>query len=132
MADKLQLLRAKYLESITAKEAEIRILREKLKLLDELDEEAQKITPGSSQSNGKLKYDGVKLTKSIFDAVQTIGRNGGIPATDVRKYIAANGYKHPSKNFNVAVVIALNRLAEQGRINSVKTEDGSRLFSIKM
>lgn len=126
-ADRLDILRVKYLESINTKEAEVRQLREKLKLLDELDADAQKLSENPSTS--PLKYSGMKLTKAVFDAVQTIGQNGGVAATEIRKYIAANGYKHPNlNNFPVAVVIALNRMSERGVIGSSKNE-GKRLFT---
>jgi hypothetical protein len=118
MNDRLDILRAKYLDAITVKEHEIRQLRDKLKILDELDSDCQKLT--ESPAPNKLKYAGSKLTKVIYDAVQNIGRNGGVSATDVRKYITANGYKHAGKNFDVATVIALSRMAERGDIQTEK------------
>jgi hypothetical protein len=123
--DRLDTLRVKYLEGINTRETEIRQLREKLKLLDEVEADSEKLSDNAPAS--PLKYSTTKLTKAIFDAVQTLGQNGGVSATDVRKYISANGYKHASKNFPVATVIALNRMAERGKIDSTKT-DGKRLF----
>jgi hypothetical protein len=125
--DRLDILRAKYLESIDAKEAEVRQLREKLKLIDELENDSQKLS-ATQAAPTMLKYAGGKLTKVVLDAVKQIGQNGGISATAIRKYISANGYRHPNeKNFPVATVIALTRLAKAGQIYSTK-EDGKRIF----
>lgn len=122
-------LRSRYLEQISTKEEEIRQLRQKLIVLKELEADASK--PGAS-SDLEEKYNGWKLTKAVFDAVQTVGGNGGVPATEVRKYIAAHGYTHPNpKNFPVATVIALSRLAENEKISSTKTDAGKRLFMAK-
>ena len=126
--DKLQLARAKFLEQIMTKETEIRALREKLALIDEVEDlfKDSNKEPGSQQ-----KYANMKLTKALLDAVQILGTNGGVAATDVRRYVEGNGYRHPNpKNFPVATVIALNRLGEQGKIISEKT-DGRRLFKAK-
>jgi hypothetical protein len=129
MKTDLNQFRVKYLKLINSNEEENRRLREKLKFLDELEADSQKLSDSSIGTT--LKYADAKLTKAIFDAVQTIGRNGGITATNVRKYIEANGYKHPNvKNFPVATVIALNRLVKQGEIESVKI-DGKRLYKQK-
>jgi hypothetical protein len=128
-ADRLDALRAKYLDEINQNEVKNRQLRAKLVLLDELDADAQRLSDAPA-TNG-AKYSGVKLTKAILDAIQSIGGNGGVAATEIRKYIAANGYKHPNpKNFPVATVVALVRLAKTEKINTTKT-DGKRLFMAK-
>lgn len=125
--DRFDILRATYRESINAKHDEIRQLQAKLNLLDELEADSLKLS-GVQSTTGK--YTKLKLTKALFDAVQTIGGNGGVTATELRKYIATNGYIHPGKNFDVAAVIALNRLAENGKINSDKI-GGKRLYMVK-
>lgn len=128
--DRLNALRSKYLEEISQNEAKNRSLRDKLTLLDEVEADAQRLS--DSPSTNGLKYHGEKLTKAVLDAVQNIGGNGGVAATEIRKYIAANGYKHPNeKNFPVATVIALTRLADTQKIVSVKTPEGKRLFMAK-
>ena len=76
------------------------------------------------------KYAKLKLTKAVLRAVQEIGGNGGVRAPDVRKYIEANGYRHPRKNVDVATFLALNRLTKQGKILSEKKE-GKRVFMVK-
>jgi len=84
----------------------------------------------TASTNG-AKYSGEKLTKALLDAVNSIGTNGGVAATDVRNYIAAHGYKHQNpKNFGVAAVIALDRLYKSEKIGSTKI-DGKRLFMAK-
>lgn len=125
--DRFDILRAAYRESINAKQSEIRQLQEKLKLLDELDADIQRLGDAQSPS---AKYANWKLTKALFDAVQTIGGNGGVAATELRKYIITNGYRHAGKNFDVAAVIALNRLAENEKISSEKI-NGKRLYMVK-
>jgi hypothetical protein len=140
MGDKLNSLRSKYLELISAKEAEIKQIRQKLSLIDELEADSHKFNNNGlampSRPNLVLsapatttKYAGMKLTKAIFDAVKAIGANGGVSATNIRNYIENNGYRHPNmKNFPVATVIALTRLVRRGEIESLKTPDGKRKF----
>src|SRR5438876_12154103 len=102
--DKITALRAKYFSTIKQREDEIRLVREKRKVLDEIEADVAKLGQSDSLPG---KYSDSKLTKAILDAIQDIGRNGGVPATDVRNYIAANGYRHPKpKNYPVATVIA--------------------------
>ena len=124
--DRFDILRASYHESINAKQAEIRQIQQKLKLLDELEADVLKVSGAQSQSG---KYEGWKLTKALLDAVQIIGGNGGVTAAELRKYITTNGFVHRGKNFDVAVVIALSRLADPKR-HEILTEkkDGKRLY----
>jgi hypothetical protein len=125
--DRFDILRATYRESINAKHDEIRQLQAKLNLLDELEADSLKLS-GAQVSTGK--YAKLKLTKALFDAVQTIGGNGGVTATELRKYITANGYKPLGKNFDVAAVLALNRLKDHEKISSEKI-GGKRLYMVK-
>ena len=127
--DRLVQFRAKCMEEISLLEAKISSLRDKIKLLDEIQADSPKPSNGSDLDISK--YSGMKLTKAVLDAVETIAVNGGVSATDVRKYVAGNGYRHPTpKNFPVATVIALSRLVKREKIESVKL-DGNRRYMAK-
>ena len=65
----------------------------------------------------------------MLDGVQTIGVNGGVTATEVRKYIAAHGFRATGKNFDVGTVLALTRLADQGKITTELAHD--QVFGMK-
>lgn len=120
--DKTSILRARYLEAIGAKEAEIKQLRAKLGLLDEVEADLRAVSEPPA-TNGKLKYSGWPITKAIVDAVQTIGSNGGVTTPEIRKYIEANGYKHPGEYFNQTTRLTLKRLVASGRIDAGKAGD---------
>jgi len=131
-ADKIDILRAKYLESITTKESEIRVLREKLKLLDELDADAKKLSAANGSDNPPIpRYQNWKLVQTLKDAVRTMGANGGVTASEIRKFISANGYKHGGQNFENATVTALNRLVARGLVVTDK-QGGRRVYRKKI
>jgi hypothetical protein len=131
--DRLAILRAKYKDAIASKEAETAQLREKLKLLDELETEAQSIVASTGQrqqTNDSPNYGEVTITKAIMDAMQNIGLNGGVSASDIRKYIEAHGYKATEKYFNQTVSLTLRRLARAGKIDTAKVDE-RRVYKAK-
>jgi len=125
--NKTGLLRVKYLDAIEGREDEIFTLREKLALLDEVESDSRSlaVTP-----NTPGKYTVVKLTKAVLSAVREIARNGGVRASAVQQYIAANGYRHRGKHFAVATRVVLIRLTKRGKLIS-KKKDGKRVFMVK-
>ena len=126
--DRLKLLKNRYLAQITERERELVALRDKLKLIDELETDAKDISP---VSNGALKYadwkDGV--IGAALDAVNSIGGTG-ITTSQVAKHLKDNGFIAKGKNFLITVGIALNRLAEREKLRTEK-RGSSRLFMPK-
>jgi len=128
--DRLKLLKNKYLSQITEREKELVSLREKIRLIDELESDAEGLSVATA-GNGGLKYSNGKygLTDASLDAVMTIGGDG-VAAPKVAKYLKDNGFEAKGKNFVISVGTALKRLAKRGEIHSERRE-GSRLFTPK-
>jgi hypothetical protein len=126
--DKLQMLRAKYLERIRAAETALSALKDKVRLIDELEEESDELDV--SQTTGG-KYTSAGLTEAALDAVQTLGTNGGVTAGKVTKYLISQGFKAKGKNLHISVGTTLRRLAgKQARLTS-ELKEGSRLYMPK-
>lgn len=129
--DKLEALRDKYREQISANEAQIKHLRDKLVFIEEILTDAKQLTFEPKQTDFPNRYSGWTLTKALFDAVQKIGGNGGVTAQDLAKYLTNNGYKHGNpKWFFSSAVLTLKRLSKD-RIISEKV-DGRRVYKVKM
>jgi hypothetical protein len=124
--DRLAMLKNKYVAEISKKESELKELRTKLHLIDELEFDAVKLTP---TPNGELKFaDGKKqLIDAALDTVNTVGTNG-ISASKVAKYLKNNGFPIKGKNFIISVGTSLRRLAERNEIIS-ELKDGKRIFT---
>jgi hypothetical protein len=125
--DRLSMLRGKYAAEISQKESELKELRAKLHLIDELESDAEGL---SSATNGALKYADKKisLTDAIIETVNAIGTKG-VAASKVAKELKSNGFPADGKNFMVVVGTTLRRLASNER-NEIRTElkDGKRLY----
>lgn len=126
--DRLKLLKNRYLSQITETEKLLSSLKVKVKLIDELETDAEGL---STSTNGSLKYSGDKfsLIDAAYDAVKTVGIEG-IPAPKVAKYLTDNGFESKGKNFIVSVGTSLKRLVERGKVVSERRQ-GSRLFMPK-
>ncbi len=114
--DRLTLLRGRYLTQIRAKEAEIEELRSKVKLLDEIDAEAQKFL---SLGDGDASLKGEKMIRAALQTVKAIGTNGGVTINEVVSYMQAHGFQFNGKNYRISLAKALKSLythdAIQGR-----------------
>jgi len=122
--DRLTLLKGRYLTQIKAKEAEIEELRTKVKLLDEIDAEAQKLL-FLGDSDQSLK--GTKLIESALATVRAIGTNGGVTINDICDYMRAHGFEFQGDHYRVSVSVALKRLAERGQIAVHQDNTSNRL-----
>jgi len=120
------MLRSKYAAEISRKETELKELRAKLHLIDELESDAIKLTP---TPNGELKFAAGKkqLIDAALEAVNTIGTNG-ISASKVAKYLTNNGFPVKGENFIISVGTSLRRLADRHEIKS-DLKDGKRIYS---
>jgi hypothetical protein len=124
--DRLTLLKGRYLAQIKGKEQEIEALRTKVKLLDEIDAEAQKfLSLGDNTASLKDK----KLIEAALETVQAIGTNGGVTTRDVADYMRAHGFEFTGEHYLVSVATSLNRLADRGAIASRKEENGRLKFT---
>src|SRR5712691_7804724 len=118
--DKFQLLKSKYLEQVRTKERELSELKSKLVIIQELEAESETLN-GSVVADGK--YQNVKLTDAVLDAVQTVGVGAGVSASNVAKHLISQGFPPNGKNFLVTVGTTLRRLAnKQQRIKTVLKE----------
>lgn len=129
--DRLIALRNKYVAAVAAKEAELKSLREKLRVIDELDEELELGAPSPSSVNGSsaaLKYANgeTPLTNAILETVNENGTHG-VSASKVAKLLIQNGFKPGGVNFVVTVGTTLRRLEKRGDIRTEKT-GGDRLY----
>jgi hypothetical protein len=112
-------------EQIHIREEELKGLREKIKLLDELTQEAKAFdlfTPVNPPYS-KLGY-----TEAIKDAIEKIGGNGGVTSTKMAQYILSNGFPNKGKNFPIMVDQTLRRLADRNEIITEKTAEGRRIY----
>jgi len=125
--DTLQLLKAKYLEKLRVQERTLAALKEKVRLIEELEDEAEGLAATVAATT---KYETLGLTKAVEDAIQTIGTNGGASVTNVGKHLLAQGFKPKGKNFFISVGQTLKRLAKSERI-STKSEAGHRFYMPK-
>ena len=124
--DKFQILKSKYLDSIKSREREIAEFKEKIRLLQELEAEADAVpTNGAESGNGK--YSGRKLTAAISDALETIASDQWVTSGAIGKYLLSQGFKPKGKNYAISVGLTLKRLAKTKRVQT-KSEDGSRLY----
>lgn len=126
--DRLVMLRNRYSSEISKKESELKELRGKLSLIDELESDADKLVPAT---NGELKFANGKtqLIDATLEAVNTIG-NKGISTTKIVKYLKSNGFPIKGKNFPITVGTTLRRLADRQKINT-DLKEGKRVFSPK-
>ncbi len=126
--DRLSMLKSKYSAEISKKESELKDLHEKLRLIDELESDAVKLTPTPS---GELKYANGKtqLIDAVLESVNTIGAKG-VAAGKIAKYLKENGFPINGNNFNISVGTSLRRLASPER-NEIKSDKkgGSRVYS---
>ena len=120
------MLRGKYAAEISQKETELKELRAKLHLIDELESDAVKLTP---TPNGELKFATGKkqLIDAALDAVNTVGTSG-ISASKVAKYLTNNGFPVKGQNFIISVGTSLRRLADRNEIKS-ELKNGKRIYS---
>jgi hypothetical protein len=118
--DRFTLLKGRYLAHIKAKETEIEDLRTKVKLLDEIDAEAQKLLTLDA-SDSSLK--GKKMIAAALEAVQTIGNNGGITSGDVVDYMKNHGFEFTGEHYRVSLGVALKRLVDKKAISG-RQDDG--------
>ena len=113
--DRLVLLRSHYLAQIKAKEAEVDALRNKLKLIDEVDSDADSIqTPTLGLTDSTLK--GKMLTPAVYETIQTIGVGGGVQSAKIIKYMNNHGFEYSGKNFRTVLGQTLTRLMKQGKV----------------
>lgn len=124
--DRLLLLKNKYAAEIAATESRLRELRGKLSLIDELESDAEGLSPAPNGSLLKYADGKTKLTDAILETVKGAGAKG-ISASKVAQILKENGFRPGSDNFVVTVGTTLRRLA--GR-NEIKTElrSGDRLY----
>jgi len=120
------LLKNKYLAEIAAAETRIRALRQKVSLIDELESDAEGISPATIDS---LKYSNGKvgLTEAIRETVNAAGEKG-IAASRVAKELKNNGFPAAGKNFVVTVGSILRRLAKRTEIRS-DLRNGKRIYT---
>lgn len=123
--DRLDVLKAKYLKQIDAKQDEIAAIRQKLLVLDELKAEADNLelpelpisiprkVLGADLSEHAFAATG--LTDSVIKSVSWFGTKAFRPP-DMRKHLLEHGFKPTGKNFGVSVGTTLKRLAARGKI----------------
>ncbi|HVM62089.1 MAG TPA: hypothetical protein VMV72_14600 [Verrucomicrobiae bacterium] len=119
--DRLTLLKGRYLAQIKSKETEIEELRTKVRLLDEIDAEAQKFL---SLGDNDLNLKGEKMVKAAQRTVNSIGTNGGVTISDVADYMKAHGFEFVGENYKISLAKALKALASRGAISGRR--DGHR------
>ncbi len=119
--DRLTLLKGRYLVQIKTKEAEIEELRAKVKLLDEIDAEAQKFL---SLGESDLNLKGQKMILAALQTVNAIGTNGGITINEAVSYMQAHGFQFNGENYRISLAKALAALSDRGAIQGRK--DGHR------
>lgn len=126
--DRLKLLKNRYLSQITETEKLLSSLKVKVRLIDELESDAENL---STVPNGSLKYSNgkLRLIDAALDVVKTVGIEG-IQAPKVAKYLRDNGFEAKGKNFIISVGTSLKRLEARGSIVSERKE-GSRLYMPK-
>ena len=130
--DRLEAVRDKYRERISANEAEHKRLKEKLAFVEEILNDANQLTFEQKPVEFTPRYEGWTLTKAVFDAVKRIGGNGGVTAQDISSYLLNNGYKHSNpKWFGSSAVLTLKRLAASEKILSEKVGN-RRIYKVKM
>jgi hypothetical protein len=130
--DRLETLRDNYREKIVACESEIRRLKERLALVEEVLKDAQQLPliPDGNRPEFSTRYSGMTLTKAAYDAVQRIGGNGGTTAQDIANFMQNNGYQHKNpKWFLTTVILTLKRLATADKIKTEKV-GGRRIYKI--
>jgi len=136
--DRLDVLKARYLKQIDAKQSEISAIRQKLALLDELKAEADSLSlfPAAPVADA-VKADALNghplpalgLTDAIMQTVSWFGTKPFTPP-DMRKHLLTIGFKPSGKNFDVSVSTTLKRLADQKRILK-DTLDGKTVYMAK-
>jgi hypothetical protein len=125
--DRLDILKAKYLKQIDAKNSEIATIRQKLALLDELKAEADGLALFDPMTTAKIPtqigginlVSGAGLTETILSAVSSFGTKPFAPPA-MRKHLLDHGFKPGGKNFSVSVGTTLKRLAAQNKILAEK------------
>jgi hypothetical protein len=106
-------LRQKYQDEIRTKEDELKALRAKFAVIEEIDAEARNL----DLNLGSTKYAGKGLTDAIIAAVEELGQgHTGATAGQIHKHIVANGFQTTGANTPVSVITTLKRLAKSGRV----------------
>jgi hypothetical protein len=140
MADKLQLLKTRYLELIRGTERTLAELKRKVAFIDELEKESDGIENGEPAIQGiqsakeaanATDYTSTGLTEAALDAVRTLGAGNCVTASAVAGYLLGKGFRPKGKNFKISVGTTLKRLAKSDRIQT-KSEDGMRLYTISL
>jgi len=122
--DRLSLLRAKYTAQLRAKKSELVALEQKLALIDELESES--VSLGESETNSKNgHYSGMNLTNAVLDAVNESTVKLTVGA--VKKRLLTSGWIPKGKNFHITVAKTLQRLHEQGKLET-DLRSGKRIY----
>lgn len=124
--DKFQLLKSKYLERVRSKERELIELKEKIRLIQELEAEANAEPSGHVETDNS-KYKDVGLTEAIIDTLGILGASEWVSAAAVRQHLLSQGFQPEGKHFAVSVGTTLKRLSKAKRIQT-KSEEGNRLY----
>jgi hypothetical protein len=127
--DKLQLLKAKYNAQLREHQAACVGIKTKLALLDELEAEADNLESAPAK-DGIYSDAKTGLVEAVFDAIQGLAPEKGVPGSKIAKYLLSEGFKPKGKNFKTSVGITLKRLSEQNRI-STELKEGKRLYMMK-
>jgi hypothetical protein len=121
--DRLEILKRKCEEDIQVKERELAELKIKLRNLNLFAQESETLDN---------KYANMGTTDAVLDAVNSLCEEGAVggrvTAALVRNYLLAHGFRSNAENFEVALSITLNRLAQSGRISASVGFRGRRFY----
>ncbi len=124
--DKFDILKSKYSERLRQAERQVSELKEKLRLIKELEVEANaQAVNGADAVDGQYKT--ATLTPAIFDALSVLAKSDWITGGAIRKHLLAHGFQPKGNHFSTSVNLTLRRLAKNKQIQT-KLEEGSRLY----
>jgi len=122
--DRLSLLRAKYVQAIREKKAELEALQVKVGLIDELEVESSTLKSSSASSN-LGRYSSMSLTEATYDSVKELGKASTV--AQVKKHLLSNGFAPKGKNFAITLSMTLKRLHKQKKLMT-DLQKGKRLY----
>jgi hypothetical protein len=129
----IHLLRTRYLEKIRDAEHSLAAMRNKMRLIDELAMELEKmeideepICRTVGENERELLYASTGLRDALLDTVKTLGVGGGITVGEVSKHLLREGFRPKNKNFNISVGLMLKRLPNDQITTALR--DGRRVY----
>ena len=69
------------------------------------------------------KYTGWKITPTLWDAINVLGKDRGVTNSELRNHIKAHGFVPPAQYFDSTVTVTLKRFVKQKKVRTYKEND---------